>query len=67
MAQGDFTKQEAEEVEHAVGELFEGIPKSRRGGYIGYLNDIYLFLSAAKAAAPNATQAGGENAASPNP
>lgn len=33
-------------------ELFEGIPKTRRGGFIGHLNDLLLFLRAAEKAAP---------------
>lgn len=46
MAQGDFTKEEAKETAKAVGELFEAIPKGKKPGYLGHLNDIYLFLSA---------------------
>jgi len=53
MAQGEFTKQEATRTEEAVNELFEAIPKSRRFNYIGHLNDIFLFLAAAKKAAPD--------------
>lgn len=53
MAQGQFTKQEAERTEEAVNELFEALPKTRRFGYIGHLNDILLFLAAAKQAAPD--------------
>lgn len=53
MAQGEFTKEEAQAVQKILDELFEGIPKSRRMNYIGHLNDIALFLSAAEKAAPN--------------
>ena len=53
MAQGEFTKQEAQRTEEAVNELFDAIPKSRRMGYLGHLNDVLLFLSAAKKAAPD--------------
>lgn len=51
MAQGEFTKQEVGHVKEAVDEMFEAIPKSKRMGYIGHLNDIFLFLSAAEKAA----------------
>ena len=51
MAQGDFTKEEAEETAKAVTELMEAIPKSKRYNYLGHYNDIMLFLSAAAAAA----------------
>ena len=58
MAQGEFTKEEAAETEKAVDEMFRAIPKSKQHEYIGHLNDIYLFISAAKKAAP-------ENSGSP--
>ncbi len=53
MAQGEFTKQEAQRTRKAVNELFEALPKSKRFNYVGHLNDIFLFLSAAKKAAPD--------------
>ncbi len=53
MAQGEFTKEEAEQTRKAVDELFEAIPKSKRQDFIGHLNDVFLFLEAAKRAAPN--------------
>lgn len=53
MAQGQFTKQEAEATAEAVKELFEALPKSKHMDYIGHLNDIYLFIDAAKQAAPD--------------
>jgi hypothetical protein len=52
MAQGQFTKEEAQQTIEAVDELFTALPKSKKGGYIGHLNDILLFLEAAKKAAP---------------
>lgn len=42
MGQGDFTKQEAEATEEALKELFDAIPKSKKGEYLGHLNDISL-------------------------
>ena len=52
MAQGEFTKEEATETEKAVDEMFRALPKSKQREYIGHLNDIFLFISAAKKAAP---------------
>lgn len=53
MAQGRFTKEEAEHVNKALNELFEAVPKTRRMDFLGHLNDIALFLGAAKQAAPS--------------
>jgi len=53
MAQGEFTKEEAEQTQKAVEELFDGLPKSKRMAFLGHLNDILLFIAAAKTAAPN--------------
>lgn len=52
MAQGEFTKEEAEATKDAVNELFEAIPKSKRMDFLGHLNDIFLFIEAAKRVAP---------------
>ena len=52
MAQGQFTKEEADETSVAVKELFEALPRTKRIDYVGHLNDIYLFIEAAKLAAP---------------
>lgn len=51
--QGQFTKEEADHVAEAVDEMFQGVPKSKRGNFLGHLNDIFLFLGAAKTAAPS--------------
>ena len=53
MAQGQFTKEEAERTAETVKELFNAIPKNRRLKWIGELNDIFLFIDAAKAEAPD--------------
>lgn len=53
MAQGEFTKQEADEVMKSLTAIFEGIPKSKRLNFIGELNDVALFIEAAKRAAPD--------------
>ena len=52
MAQGDFTKEEAAATEEAVDEMFKGLSKAKQMDYLGHLNDICLFLAAAKKAAP---------------
>jgi hypothetical protein len=52
MAQGDFTKEETLRVREVVDEMFNAIPKTKRTGYIGHLNDIYLYLEAAGKVAP---------------
>ncbi len=53
MAQGEFTKQEAMATEEAFKEVFEALPKTKQMAFIGHANDIYLFLTAAKNAAPH--------------
>ncbi len=52
MSQGQFTKQEADATEEAVKELFEALSKPKQREFLGHLNDIALFISAAKKAAP---------------
>jgi hypothetical protein len=56
MAQGEFTKSEAAATKQAVEEIFEALPKTKRAGYIGHLNDVFLFLEAAERAAPEQAQ-----------
>ena len=53
MAQGQFSKQEADATVKAVDEMFNAIPKSKRMQFIGHLNDIMLFIEAAKHSAPD--------------
>ena len=48
MAVGDFTKEEAD-----IEEMFEAIPKSKRIGYIGHLNEALVFVEQAKKQAPD--------------
>jgi len=57
MAQGDFTREEAQATIEAVNELFKALPKKRHINYFGHLNDILLFLEACKRECP-----AGENA-----
>jgi hypothetical protein len=52
MAQGEFTKEEAAETIKALEEVFKALPKAKQAQFFGHLNDISLFLEAAKRAAP---------------
>jgi hypothetical protein len=52
MAQGEFTKEEAAETIKAVDEMFKALPKAKQAAFFGHLNDVCLFLEAAKRAAP---------------
>jgi len=52
MAQGEFTKEEAKETEDALQEIMEAFPKKKALDFIGHFNDVFLFLAAAKQAAP---------------
>ncbi len=53
MAQGEFTKQEARETKKAVQEIWEALTRAKRDDFFGHLNDIFMFLDAAEAAAPD--------------
>ncbi len=53
MAQGEFTKEEAAHAEDCVKAIVDLLPKSKVMDAIGAMNDLYHFLSAAKAAAPD--------------
>jgi len=52
MAQGQFTKEEADATLKAIGEMYDAIPRSKKMGYLGHLNDVCLFIEAAKREAP---------------
>ena len=52
MAQGEFTKEEAQETIDAVMEIARGLSKKKKIDFFGHFNDIELFLEAAKQAAP---------------
>ena len=56
MAQGEFTKQEIEATREAVQEMWQALTKKRRFEFFGHLNDIFLFLDAAKTHAPDEQQ-----------
>lgn len=53
MAQGKFTKEEAAHAETCAKVIIDLLPKSKMIDVIGAMNDLYLFLSAAKQAAPD--------------
>lgn len=48
---GAFTAENAVSMSEALSELFDAIPKSKRTGYLGHLNELGIFLSNAKRAA----------------
>lgn len=52
MAQGDFTKEEAGEMENVAKEIMDAFPKKKLGEFIGHFNDLFLFIAAAKKNAP---------------
>lgn len=56
MAQGEFTIEEAEATIEAFSEVFEALSKSKRTEYLGNVNDIFLFLEAAKKKAPEVAE-----------
>jgi len=53
MAQGEFTKEEAEETKTAVEEMYTALPKNKKVEFVGHLNDVLMFLSAAQKVAPS--------------
>jgi len=52
MAQGEFTKEEADETMVAIKEVIETLSKKKKIEFFGHFNDISLFIAAAKRAAP---------------
>ena len=52
MAQGEFTKEESDATADAFKEVFDALSKKKQMEFIGHANDIYLFIEAAKQAAP---------------
>ena len=53
MTQGKFSKEEADSCKEALDEIMKSMSRNKCGEFIGHFNDIFLFLSAAKVAAPN--------------
>ncbi len=52
MAQGEFTKEEADATMEAIGEIAQTLSKKKKLEFFGHFNDIGLFIGAAKRAAP---------------
>ena len=52
MAQGQFTKEEAQATREAFDEIINSLSRNKKIEFIGHMNDIYLFLDAAEKAAP---------------
>ena len=52
MAQGQFTKEEADETMEAIKEVAQSLSKKKKIEFFGHFNDIFLFIEAAKRAAP---------------
>lgn len=53
--QTDFTPERAKEIREAVEDMWGGLPKSKKAGYLGHLNDILLFIGAAEKAMSEAS------------
>jgi hypothetical protein len=51
--QGKFCKGEAESCDKALNEIMDAMPPKKRMEYLGHFNDLFLFLAAAKRAAPD--------------
>ena len=56
MTQGKFSKEEAENCTETLNEIMKNMSKNKVGEFIGHFNDIFLFLTAAKQAAPTEKQ-----------
>lgn len=61
MAQGDFTKEEAEATEKAFDELFKDLSKKKKMAFLGHANDIFLFLNTCKKECPSEKEQSDEN------
>lgn len=53
MAQGEFTKPECDNAEECIKTILDALPKSKKMNLIGEFNDLFLFVAAAKKAAPD--------------
>lgn len=53
---GDFTKEEAQETVDSVTEIWKMLSKNKQKATVGFLNQVYLFLEAAKQMAPTEAQ-----------
>lgn len=48
MAQGQFTKEEADAVNEMFGEVMTAFPKTKVAKFLGHFNDIAFFIEAAR-------------------
>jgi len=53
MAQGEFTKEEAQATIVAFEEVFKALSKRNQAEFLGHANDIFLFLEACKRECPS--------------
>jgi len=53
MTQGKFSKEECKSCEDALNEIMKAMPRTKAIEFVGHFNDLFLFLTAAKEAAPN--------------
>jgi len=52
MAMGDFTKEQAVVAQECIDLIFKAVPKTKQMDLLGELNELSLFVSAAKRNAP---------------
>jgi len=53
MAQGDFTKQEAEQTTRTIREMYDALPQGRKFEFSWRFTDAVFFLTLASLAAPD--------------
>ena len=53
MTQGKFSKEEAESCREALDEIMKAMHRTEAMEFAGHFNDLFLFLNAAKNAAPS--------------
>lgn len=54
MPRGDFTKEECDFAQQCVDEIYTELSKPMQMDFLAHLNDVILFIAAAKKAAPHA-------------
>lgn len=50
--QGEFTKEECDHADTCLQAVMKAMPKTKARDLIGEFNDLFLFIAAAKKAAP---------------
>lgn len=53
VATDNFTKERADIASKCIDEIFKAVPKSKQAELLGELNDLSLFVSAARRHAPS--------------